>query len=97
VSIWKKIFHENENQKKAGVAILLSGKTDFKIKTVTRDKSFPHSASGKEPACQCRRHKRRRFNPCVGKIPWRRAWQSTPVFLPRESLDRGTKSQARLK
>ena len=26
-----------------------------------------------------------RFNPWVGKIPWRRAWQHTPVFLPRES------------
>ena len=29
-------------------------------------------ASGKEPACQCRRHKRPRFDPWVGKIPWRR-------------------------
>ena len=35
---WKKIFHANENQKKAGVAILISDKTDFKIKTVKRDK-----------------------------------------------------------
>ena len=25
------------------------------------------------------------FDPCVGKIPWRRKWQSTPVFLPGES------------
>ena len=41
--------------------------------------------SGKEPACQCRRCKRLRFNPWVLKIPWRRAWQSTPVFLPEES------------
>ena len=35
---WKKIFHANGNQKKAGVAILLSDKIDFKIKTVKRDK-----------------------------------------------------------
>ena len=35
---WKKIFHANGNQNKAGVAILLSGKIDFKIKTVTRGK-----------------------------------------------------------
>ena len=35
---WKKIFHTNGNQKKAGVAILLSDKIDFKIKNVTRDK-----------------------------------------------------------
>ena len=41
--------------------------------------------NSKEPACQCRRHKRRRFNLWVGKIPWRRAWQPTPVFLPGES------------
>ena len=46
---------------------------------------FPGDASGKEPACQNRRRKRCRFNPRVGKIPWRRAWQSTPVFLPGES------------
>ena len=35
---WKKIFHGNGNQKTAGVAILISDKTDFKIKNVTRDK-----------------------------------------------------------
>ena len=35
---WKKIYHGNGNQKKAGVAILISDKIDFKIKTVTRDK-----------------------------------------------------------
>ena len=35
---WKNIFHANGNQKKAGVAILISDKMDFKIKTITRDK-----------------------------------------------------------
>ena len=35
---WKKILHANGNQKKAGVAILISDKIDFKIKSVTRDK-----------------------------------------------------------
>ena len=35
---WKKIFHASGNQKKAGVAILISDKIDFKIKNVTRDK-----------------------------------------------------------
>ena len=35
---WKKVFHANGNQKKAGVAILISDKMDFKIKTITRDK-----------------------------------------------------------
>ena len=46
---------------------------------------FPGGACGKESACQCRRHKRQRFDPWVRKIPWRRAWQLTAVFLPRES------------
>ena len=35
---WKKIFHADRNQKKAGVAILTSDKMHFKIKNVTRDK-----------------------------------------------------------
>ena len=35
---WKKIFNANGNQKKAGVAILISHKIDFKIKNVIRDK-----------------------------------------------------------
>ena len=35
---WKKIFHANGNQKKAGVAILISDKIDFKINTVTKGK-----------------------------------------------------------
>ena len=54
-------------------------------------KGFPGGASGKEPDCQCRRHKRSGFDPSVGKIPWRRAWQPTPVFLPGES--RGQRSR----
>ena len=34
---------------------------------------------------QCRRQRRHRFHPWVGKIPWRRAWQPSLVFLPGES------------
>ena len=37
---------------------------------------------GKESACQCRTHK---FDPWVGKTPWRRAWQPTPVLLSGKS------------
>ena len=37
--------------------------------------------SGKESACQCRRPG---FDPWAGKIPWKRKWHSTPVFLPGE-------------
>ena len=39
-------------------------------------------ASDKESTGQCRRC---RFSPWVRKIPWRRAWQPTPVFLPGKS------------
>ena len=46
---------------------------------------FPGGTSGKEPAYQSKRWKRHQFDPWVGKIPWRRAWQPTPVFLPGES------------
>ena len=46
---------------------------------------FPGDASGKEPACQGRRCKRCGLGPWIGKIPWRRARQPTPVFLPGES------------
>ena len=45
-------------------------------------KLLPSWLSGKESACQCRRHRRLGFDPWVGKIPWRRKWQCTPVFLP---------------
>ena len=46
---------------------------------------FPGGASGKESFCQWKRPKRRVFETWVRKIPWRRAWQPTPVFLPGES------------
>ena len=37
--------------------------------------------TGKEFACQCRRQG---FNPWIRKMPWRKKWQSTPVFLPEK-------------
>ena len=46
-----------------------------------RQRGFPDGASGKEPACQCRRDKRPGFDPWVRKNPWRRERQPTP-FLP---------------
>ena len=51
---------------------------------------FPGSASAKGPACQCRSRERRGFDPWARKIPCRKAWQTTPVFLPGES--RGQRS-----
>ena len=40
------------------------------------------SANGKESTCQCRRGKRYRLSPWVGRILWSRGWQPTPVCLP---------------
>ena len=48
-------------------------------------KDFPGGTSGKEPTSRCRRHKRHGYHPWVRKIPWSRAWQPTPAFLPGES------------
>ena len=45
---------------------------------------LPRWHSGKESDCQCRRCRRHRFDPWVGKIIWRRKWQPTPVFLPEK-------------
>jgi len=65
-----------------------------KIKTLTRKDIctliftaalIPGGTSGEETPCQCRRHKRCRFDSCIRKILWRQAWQPTLVFLPRES------------
>ena len=46
---------------------------------------LPTWLSGKESACQCRRHKRCWLDSWVGKIPWRREWWPTPGSLPAES------------
>ena len=43
---------------------------------------LPRWLSGKECACQ---HRRCRFDPWFGKIPWRRKWQPTPAVLPEKS------------
>ena len=47
---------------------------------------FSGGASGKEPGCQCRRC---RFNPWVGKIPWRRAQQPIQYSFLENPMDRG--------
>ena len=51
----------------------------------TGNEGLPRWPSGKESACQCKRHKRCWFDPWVGKIAWRRKWQPTPVLLPGKS------------
>ena len=50
---------------------------------------FPGGATGKEPAYKCRKLKRRGFNPWVGKIPWRRAWNPLQQSCLENPMDRG--------
>ena len=61
----------------------IQGKTD--INYLQQRKGFPGGVSGEESTCQCRRLQRCSFDLWVGKIPWRRARQPTPLFMPRES------------
>ena len=77
----------------------------FKI-NILNPSRYEGGTSGKESTSQCRRHKKLEFDPWVGKIPWRRAWQPTPVFLLGESHGQRslqatvhgvTKSQTQLK
>ena len=58
--------------------------TTFKCVYFQRS-GLPTWLGGKQPTCQCRRHKKHRFDPCVGKIPRSRKWQPTLVFLPEKS------------
>ena len=60
--------------------VIHSIRTSFTVAFITS--GFPSGSAGNESVCQRRRHKRRGFDPWVGKIPWRREQQPTPVFLP---------------
>ena len=50
---------------------------------------FPGGSVIKNLPCQCKRCRRHGFDPCVGKILWRRKWQPTPVSCPGNPMDRG--------
>ena len=60
-------------------------KDSLKLMLCIKSVGFPGGASGKEPTCQCKRQRRCGFSAWAGKVPWRRAWQPTPLFLPGES------------
>ena len=58
-----------------------------KTKPIQKRMGFPGGALVvKSPPANAGDITRCRFTPRIEKIPWRRAWQPTPVFLPRESL-----------
>ena len=76
-----RVFSNTTVQKHQFFGAQPSSQSNSHIHTWPQEK-FPGGASGKEPACQCRRHERCGFDPWVRKIPWNRKWQPTPVFLP---------------
>jgi len=55
--------------------------SDSIFKASSHGNYFLGGSDGKESVCKAR------FNPWVRKMPWRREWQPTPVFFPREFLD----------
>ena len=66
-------------------SLLIQKKRQALIQVIAISEGFPGGTSGEEPTYQCRRYNRCRFDPWIRKIPWRRAQQSTSVFLPGES------------
>ena len=80
--------------------ITLMAKYMFTLLLNTVTPGFPDGASVKEPSCQCKRHKRRGFDPLVGKIPmdgmatrssilaWRIPWTEEPGRLQSKGLQR---------
>ena len=68
----------------APAVFLMHSAADFPSQLICEHAHGP-GLSSKEPTCQRRRHRRLGFDPWVGKIPWRRAWRPTSVFLPGES------------
>ena len=60
-------------------------KTTSQNKELTPRWGLPWWLSGKESTCQCKRCSRCRLDSWIRKIPWRRKWQSTPLFLPGKS------------
>ena len=61
------------------------GRISFLFVSVPRHLGFSSGSMVKESDCQCRIRRRLGFDPWVGKIPRRKKWQPTPVFLPGKS------------
>ena len=58
---------------------------------VDQMEGFLQWLKGEESSCQCRRGRRCGFYPLIRKIPWRRKWQPSPVFLPGKSHGQRTR------
>ena len=65
--------------------ILINRRESLKNKRYSFGENVGISSGTSGPARQCKRCKRHAFNPWVGKIPLRKAWQPIPVFFPGKS------------
>ena len=74
-----KLKKKEKKTKQKRIKYLERGKK--KIINLSKQRGFPSGSDGKEFTCKCGRHW---FDPWVGKMPWRREWLLTPVFLPGE-------------
>ena len=98
-------YHELQGVKGPSVWFQFSHSLDYM--TLNLSGSFPGGTSVKKPACQCRRHKRHRFYPWVGKIPLEKGMATHSHYPCLENpMNRGTwqaivhgvaKSQTQLK
>ena len=96
-SIW---CHLISGDKVASPFLVWEARDTFVRRSCVLFWGFPGGASGKETTCQCSRIRDSEFHPWVGKIPWRRVRQCTPIFLPGETHGEGyrvAKSQTQLK
>ena len=76
---------KNNNEKHSSLSYkhgLGRGDTSWVPYAIFSDRGFPGGSDSKVSACNAGDPG---LIPGVGKIPWRRTWQSTPVFLPGES------------
>ena len=61
--------------------VVTKSQTQLSDWTTNTHYGLPRLLSGKESACQCRRHRRCGLHPCIRKIPWRRKWQTQSSIL----------------
>ena len=73
---------QTENLISLAPSVSLSGETQFKQK-------YTQAALVVKNPPACKRCRKLRFDPWVRKIPWKRAWQTTPVLLPGKSHGQG--------
>ena len=91
-TVFQNTIFSNQKSSCLGQFIQNHSPTPLYLPRTKQYKQVSQVAQWKESPCQCRQHRRGRFNPWVGNFPWRGKWQPNPVFLPGKS--HGQKSLA---